>query len=195
MALTSGSHVRSLTSDTGLPVPHQIRLNELQALQSRHFEALFNTSPSDSPDNLPPSSTSPTMAARGDALSFRGASDATPRITRFIVEQEFEGMVVSIDTAGNAFIARLADLTGDGPEEEAEIAFDEISPDDRSLIVPGALFSWTIGRATETGGQVRRVSELRFRRFFRFTRDAIARAEKNARRMLELLNDGNSESK
>ena len=60
---------------------------------------------------------------------------------------------MSVDPNGDTFVARLADLTGKGPEEEAEIAFQEISPDDRSLIVPGALFTWTIGRVTETSGQ------------------------------------------
>jgi hypothetical protein len=190
MALTSGVRARSLTSEAGSPFPHELRLNELQSLQGRHLETLLNNDmASDLPEEmLPP--TSRTVGARGDALSFRGASQASPRITRFIADQEFEGMVVSIDTSAGTFVARLADLTAETPEEEAEIAFEEISPDDRSLIVPGALFNWMIGRVTESTGQVRRVSELRFRRFFRFTAEAVARAEKRATDMLELLNDG-----
>jgi len=192
MEVTSGDHVRSLTSDFSSSFPQTRRLDELRALPSRHLEALLNSTRSDLPDEiLPP--TLRVIGASGDALSFRGASAASPRITRFVIEQEFEGMVLSIAPAGGAFVARLVDLTREAPEEEAEIAFDEISPDDRSLIVPGALFSWIIGRASETNGQVRRLSELRFRRFFRFTPEAIARAEKDAADMLELLNDGNAE--
>lgn len=193
MALTSGLHTRSLTSEAGSPFPQELRLNELQSLQGRHLETLLNENAgvSDWPEEML-SPTSRAIGARGDALSFRGASQASPRITDFIVEQEFEGMVVSLDTASSTFIARLTDLTAETPEEEAEIAFEEISPDDRPLIVPGALFTWMIGRATESSGQVRRVSELRFRRFVRFAAEAVARAEKKATDMLELLNDGES---
>ncbi|MBK1725068.1 hypothetical protein CKO23_23245 [Thiocystis violacea] len=113
-------------------------------------------------------------------------------MTGFRTEQQFEGMVVSVDAQQRTFVARLADLTAPAPEEEAEIAFEEISADDHSLIVPGALFMWTIGRMTRRNGQVSRVSEIRFRRFFRLTPEAIAKAEQKATEMWELLNDGDA---
>jgi hypothetical protein len=122
---------------------------------------------------------------------FPRVAQALPRLARFLIEQGFEGMVVSVDAEDKSFIARLADLTGQAPEEEAEIAFDEISLGDRALIVPGALFTWAIGRTTEANGQVRRVSDIRFRRFFHFARSTIVKAEKKAEQMLEILNDGN----
>lgn len=129
----------------------------------------------------------------GNAMSFRVSRLAAPRVTRFVSEQEFEGVVTAVDEQSKSFFARLTDFSGDYPEEEAEIAFDEVSPDDQSLIVPGALFSWNIGRATESAGQVRRVSELRFRRFFRFSPSDIESASKEAARMSSLLTDGNDE--
>ena len=129
----------------------------------------------------------------GKAMSFRLSGLVAPRVTRFLSEQEFEGVVTAVDEQSKSFFARLTDFSGGQPEEEAEIAFDEISPDDWSLIVPGAIFSWNIGRATESAGQVRRVSELRFRRFFRFSPSDIDSATKEAARMLSLLTGGNDE--
>ena len=129
----------------------------------------------------------------GKEICFRVSGRAAPRVTRFVSEQEFEGVVTAVDEQSKSFFARLSDFSRGQPEEEAEIAFDEVSPDDQSLIVPGALFSWNIGRATETAGQVRRVSELRFRRFFRFSQSDIESATKEAAQILSLLTDGNDE--
>lgn len=190
---TSSTLQRDSATDSGLPTAFRARLDDLGDLPAGSPAGLRDLSASETPayiDFAPP--TAITRQTSGDSLYFRRTGGASPRITRFVIEQEFEEMVVSVDPTGDAFIARLADRTGEEPEEEVEIAFEEISPDDRSLIVPGALFSWSIGRVTETSGQVRRISELRFRRFFRFTPSAIAKAEENAEKMLELLNEGNA---
>jgi hypothetical protein len=189
MDIASSDFVRQPTADSDHKTIRS-RLDDLNHLSSDRIESLFGSTGDASEESHFRSPTAVPPQKTGEPLYFRQPSKISPRVTRFTVEQEFEGMVVSVDQNGDFFVARLADLTAKGPEEEAEIAFDEISPDDRPLIVPGALFSWSIGKSTETGGQVRRVSELRFRRFFRFTPSAIVRAEEKAARMLELLNDG-----
>ena len=74
------------------------------------------------------------------------------------------------------------------PNEEAVFSFDEISKDDLPLIVPGALFSWIMGR-TERNGMIERNSEIRFRRIFKFSEFAIERAKTSATAMLSLLED------
>jgi hypothetical protein len=189
---TSGAMRREPATDFELPEDFISRLEDLRALPPGRSDALRNHSASPVLDEYGfefPSAI--TVEKRRGLVVFPHTGQAAPRLARFLIEQEFEGMVLSVEANGESFVARLADLTRQGPEEEAEIAFEEISPDDRSLIVPGALFTWSIGRTTEVNGQVRRVSDIRFRRFFRFSPSAIADAEKKAEKMLELLNEGN----
>jgi len=181
-------------TDFGPSAAVRSRLDELQELSPGHLEDLLDGSPEDTSEYSPFSPlTSTTGQANGDSLLFQPLRAVLPRVTHLHVEQEFEGIVFSVNRQRDSFVARLADLTAHAPDEEAEIAFAEISPDDRSLVVPGALFSWFIGRSTETSGQVRRVSEIRFRRSFGFAPRAIERAKENAARMLELLNEDDAE--
>ncbi len=180
--------VRQATLRSHLPDPVRSRIDDLLSLSSNRLETLLGSQVNGASDDSQfASPTSGAEETKGEPLSFRDVPQTSPRVTRFIVEQEFEGMVVAVDPDCAFFVARLADLTANRPVEEAEIGFDEVSLDDKALIVPGAVFSWHIGRSTETGGQVRRISEVRFRRFFRFAASAIARAEEDAARMLELL--------
>ena len=108
-----------------------------------------------------------------------------PLIARFDLEQEFEGSVIAIDPDAEMFTARLVDVSGSGPDEEAEFSLREIT-DDRYLVVPGAIFSWIIGLQWRKRQSVR-VSEIRFRRLPPFSRETIARAEARAHELAELL--------
>jgi len=76
--------------------------------------------------------------------------------------QEWEGVVSWID--GDSFGGRLFDLTEPGELEEMEFSVDEVSRDDLGLLVPGAVFYWTIARHTNEVGTRTNVSILRFRR-------------------------------
>ncbi|WP_295406997.1 hypothetical protein [uncultured Thiocystis sp.] len=146
-ALTSGGDIRVLTANAGLPGSLRTRINQLGHLPAGLLHARVDTSVADLPTDIRlrwPTLTA--VSSNGKALSFRRAAGASSPLTGLVTDQEFEGMVVSVAPKCDGFIARLADLTGHGPEEEAEIAFEEISPDDHPLIVPGALFTWTIGR-------------------------------------------------
>lgn len=108
-----------------------------------------------------------------------------PVIARFDIEQEFEGSVIAVDPDSETFTARLVDVSGGGPDEEAEFSLREIT-DDRHLVVSGAIFSWIIGLQWRRQQAVR-VSEIRFRRLPPFSSEAIARAEARAHELAELL--------
>ena len=108
-----------------------------------------------------------------------------PVIARFDIEQEFEGTVIAIDSDTETFTARLVDVTGDSPDEEAEFSLREIT-DDGHLVVPGAMFSWVIGLQWRKRQSIR-VSDIRFRRLPPFSMEAIERAEARAHELAELL--------
>jgi hypothetical protein len=100
---------------------------------------------------------------------------ATLSDDRFQVLQKWEGTVLEMDAA--ALFARLKDLTHDNPDEEVEIEFEEILPDDLPLVQPGASFYWSIGYLHKSHGQRIRASEIRFRRIPGWTDDEILNAE------------------
>src|SRR5262249_25118886 len=63
---------------------------------------------------------------------------------RFVLLQKWEGTVLQVLPEDSLF-ARLVDLSGSGPDEEAEFSLEEVSDIDRPLVVPGAIFYWSIG--------------------------------------------------
>ncbi len=115
----------------------------------------------------------------------------SPKVSNFVSEQSFDGVVLSIDLDAKTFWARFADRSAGLPDEEAEFPRDEVSADDWPLIVPGALFSWNMGREWRDG-QVRRVSEIRFRRFFQFTKATVAKAAERADALASLISESNA---
>lgn len=76
--------------------------------------------------------------------------------------QRWEGVVTTIEE--ETFVARLTDLTSEGPDEEVELPLADVPGEDRDLLEPGAVFYWAIGYRDEASGQRQRVSALRFRR-------------------------------
>jgi hypothetical protein len=85
--------------------------------------------------------------------------------TQFQVLQEWEGTVV--ERLDSVLKVRLIDKTAphDGclHEQTAEIPMDEIEENDWPLVMPGAVFYWSIGYRIESGTR-RRESALQFRR-------------------------------
>lgn len=127
------------------------------------------------------------LGSKGIRVGSYGA--VSPSISRYFLEQEFEGLVISVDTENRQFWARLVDETdATVPDEESLFSFDEISQDDHDLIVPGALFSWYMGR-TVRNRQVERNSEIRFRRVFKFSENSISIARNAAAAMYNILVD------
>lgn len=78
----------------------------------------------------------------------------------FRAMQKWEGYVNEVRE--DSFVAVLSPITGEGPDQEAEILIDDVSLDDRPLIEPGAIFYWSIGYRDEP--QRTRTSLIRFRR-------------------------------
>ena len=75
--------------------------------------------------------------------------------------QKWEGKVISL--SGDTFKATLSSLVGDKLDQEAEIYIEDVTPDERPYIEPGAIFYWSIGYLERPSGR-RRESVLRFQR-------------------------------
>lgn len=84
--------------------------------------------------------------------------------------QKWEGKVISF--AGDTFKATLSPLVGDKIDQEAEIYVEDVTPDERPLIEPGAVFYWSIGYLERPSGR-RRESVLRFRRLPTWTTNEV----------------------
>ncbi len=77
---------------------------------------------------------------------------------------EWEGYVESI--SDHEFTAKMVYLNSNSsiPTDIATFSIDEVSEDDWQLLIKGAIFRWIIGYERLSSGQVRKVSELYFRR-------------------------------
>ena len=93
--------------------------------------------------------------------------------------QRWEGNVVEVKE--QAFVARLADRTTSREDEEGEVSLEEVSPADRNLVVPGAVFYWSIGYLDHRNGQRTRESLLRFRRLPAWNKRELDDARQRAR--------------
>jgi len=85
-----------------------------------------------------------------------------PLQSNFLSLQKWEGFVIEVTKT--SFVARLVDLTNEGPDEEAEFLLEKVSKDDLKLLTPGAIFYWNIGYSKNSAGQRTRSSSIRFRR-------------------------------
>lgn len=130
--------------------------------------------------------------ATDDLFKFNPPSAKAPVIRKYRGEQVFEGTVVAIDQQNDTFTARLADITDSGADEEGEFCLSELNGD-QSLVVPGAIFTWTIGLQTRgpTRQQVRQ-SDIRFRRLPALSQQAIAKAEIEAQLLSHFLRETES---
>ena len=104
----------------------------------------------------------------------------------FAVLQRWEGTVTTVSNL--EFSGTLRDLTSRAiPEEQATFDLNEVSEEDRALLVPGAVFYWAIGYETNEVGQVSRVSRIRLRRLPRWTKNDLRRVDERARRLEALF--------
>lgn len=103
----------------------------------------------------------------------------------FVSLQKWEGIVLEVKKG--YFLARLIDLTHEGPDEEAELPMEEITDQDKDLVKPGAIFYWNIGYLDRRSGQRIRASVIRFRRLPKWSRDEIKAAKREAAHLQETL--------
>ena len=95
---------------------------------------------------------------------------------------EWEGYVTEIGEV--SFEARLRGILGEGVEDESEdatIPLDEISPSDRSLFCVGAIFRLCVSYERSRTRQVRRFTELVFRRLPKYSEKDLDAARARAR--------------
>ena len=89
---------------------------------------------------------------------------------------------------GAEFVAILTDRTDPSrPDEEASFDFEEVPPNERHLIQPGAVFYFFIGTECTRAGQQRNVSIIEFQRSPSWTRSALKRVDARARRIAGVL--------
>ncbi len=89
-------------------------------------------------------------------------SPTATKQARFVALQKWEGRVT--ECLDDGFRAVLTDITTAGIEERVEFDLDEVSRDDLPLIVPGAVFYWSVGYRDEPTGERSRSSIIKFRR-------------------------------
>ena len=102
----------------------------------------------------------------------------------FRLLQKWEGTVTAV--IEGEFIAELRDLTEPANyREEATFDVAEVSPDDQPLLVPGAVFHWSIGYRTLAADQRERASQLRFVRIPCWHGAAVAEIKRRAAQLQE----------
>lgn len=106
---------------------------------------------------------------------------STLLLDNFISLQKWEGIVLEV--MRDSFFGRLHDLTQNGPDEEAEFPLEEVSEDDRELIMSGAIFYWNIGYHDSRSGQRTRSSIIRFRRLPAWRKEQIEASKREANRI------------
>lgn len=105
---------------------------------------------------------------------------------RFKSVQNWEGNVKQLKD--DSFVAVIVDkTTKSNPSEEVEIDFDDVSPDDRSLLRAGACFYWSVGYEEAPGVPRQRVSRIRFRRLPGWSQRELIQAEKAAQSLADLF--------
>ena len=105
---------------------------------------------------------------------------------------EWEGVVERVENG--SFQCRIVPVThgvGDPTKVEfTEFTLDDLATEgDRSLVVPGAIFYWTIGRSRNAAGTVTNLSLVRFRRLLPPTPEQARLAEQEAEDLLRALSD------
>lgn len=136
-------------------------------VEQRQFAPTTSAPPRPSPTEnpLPPATEQPQRARSvGHGASLLPARRFGRRSSHAVFR--WEGEVEQVN--GREFRARLTPSRNGHPASDdvefTEFSFDEITPADHELIVPGALFYWTLARKTNEAGTLTNESLVRFRR-------------------------------
>ena len=137
------------------------------------------------------------MAMTADASVMETQTAAPPRHRRlptpegprehFDIKGKWQGHVGSVGE--ETFTAIIEDVLERSPVEEVEIYLEEISQDDRPLVVPGARFYWIIGYRDVIGAPRRRTSIITMQRLPGWTDDDLREAQGWAARIQQLAED------
>jgi hypothetical protein len=112
---------------------------------------------------------------------------ALPARSTFFPIEEWEGTVLSVGE--NDFTARLVNRTrAQAADEEGRFAMAQLSSEeDRSLLVPGAIFYFSVGYEESPSGQRRTSAFLRFRRLPAWTARELSDVKAEADRLAEIF--------
>jgi hypothetical protein len=94
-----------------------------------------------------------------------------------------------VSVGEETFTAIIEDVLERSPVEEVGIYLEEISPDDRPLVVPGAHFYWAIGYRDVIGGYRMRASVIKMQRLPCWTEDDLREAQGWATRIQQSVED------
>jgi len=121
------------------------------------------------------------------------ASFLDPLKGSFKMLQQWEGRVVGI--GGSEFTAIITDKTN--PDVEGQLVTvdtEDITPNEVSLIEPGAVFYWSIGFFDYPGRGRSRESRIRFRRLMGPSKAEIARSEKIGKKFAKFFKSNSTYS-
>jgi hypothetical protein len=132
-----------------------------------------------------------TASRTSTSLSSRTASYASSRTaTSYVPLKVWEGYVTELDEAAGIFQAELVERNAQAPPISVEMDIQEISQDDRDLVVPGAVFYWTVGRMRDPNGRVTNYDDIRFRRLPDWTQTRIEQLREESDELLSFLKRG-----
>ena len=111
----------------------------------------------------------------------------------FKMLQQWEGRVLEI--RGSEFTAIISDKTTLEVEDQlVTVDTEDITPNEISLIEPGAVFYWSIGFFDYPGRGRSRESRIRFRRLMGPSKADIARSEKIGKKFAEFFKSNSTGS-
>jgi hypothetical protein len=96
-------------------------------------------------------------------------------IEKVEILQQWEGVVT--DVCKDSFNVDLYDLAQNHKTAVAELSILEVPESDRQLVGIGSIFYWSIAYETTSGGQLKRMSEIRFQRLPSWTKKMLDRAK------------------
>ncbi len=95
----------------------------------------------------------------------------------------WEGEVKSVDATAQTMHVYLHSKLSQAPAHAGEIALEWVSDQDKDLVIPGAVFYWTLYKETRRGS-IRNSQELRFRRLPSWSRSQLERIQAEASKLL-----------
>ncbi len=109
----------------------------------------------------------------------------TVEVSDFRLLQLWEGRVDQV--GAEELVATIFDRTRpESAPEQVSISIEDINPEDRDLLRPGAVFYWSIGYANYVKGPRQRTSRIRFRRLV-ISKRRMAEAKNAAKQFADLF--------
>ena len=106
---------------------------------------------------------------------------------RYLETISWEGYIESISKSDETITGRMHEIGTIGTDESIVFDFNDITPDDFSLVQVGAIFYYSIGYAL-TKGQKKKEALLRFKRSVNFTEDDVDEISNDVKQLVDEIN-------